>query len=156
MSLRGCNLMKCPPKMNFDETDFNIVEALRKNARLSYKNLGEIVKMSTPAVFERTKKLEESGVISGYYTDIDYTKLGYSIHAFILLVDDRCTDGIPKMLDKIECVENFWMVSGTYDYLLEVYLANNHELNDLLDQLYKIGRTHTMLILNKLKEDSLI
>ncbi|MEG2185540.1 MAG: Lrp/AsnC family transcriptional regulator, partial [Cloacibacillus sp.] len=132
--------MKRPPEVKTDEIDFKMAEILQHNSRISYKNLGETVGLSTPAVFERMRKLEEKGVIQGYNTDIDYCKLGYSIHAFILLSDDRCTDGTPKILDGMENIYQFWMVSGSYDYMLEVYLANNRELNDLLDELYKIGR----------------
>ena len=62
---------------------------------------------------------------------------------------------MPQLLNNMESIFQFWMLSGEYDYLLEIYLSTNEELDDLLDELYKIGRTHTMLILNKLKEDSL-
>ena len=147
--------MKKPIKMSYDETDLRIIEEIRDNARISYKNLSEAVNLSVPAVFERMKKMEERGVIQGYKTAVDYCRIGYPIHVFILLRDDRCRDGVPYMLSQMESIFQFWIVSGEYDYLLEVYLSTSQELDDLLNELYKIGRTHTMLILNKLKEDSL-
>lgn len=147
--------MKKPIKMSYDETDLRIIEEIRDNARISYKNLSEAVNLSVPAVFERMKKMEERGVIQGYKTAVDYCRIGYPIHVFILLHDDRCRDGVPYMLSQMESIFQFWIVSGEYDYLLEVYLSTSQELEDLLNELYKIGRTHTMLILNKLKEDSL-
>ena len=77
--------MKKPVKMNYDETDLRIIEEIRDNARISYKNLSEAVSLSVPAVFERMKKMEDKGVIQGYKTVVDYGKIGYPIHVFILL-----------------------------------------------------------------------
>lgn len=53
--------MKKPIKMSYDETDLRIIEEIRDNARISYKNLSEAVNLSVPAVFERMKKMEERG-----------------------------------------------------------------------------------------------
>ncbi len=147
--------MKKPPKLNYDDIDLRIIEAIKDNARISYKNLSETVNLSVPSIYERIKKLEDRKVVRGYHTAIDFCKIGYPIHVFVLLHDDRCRDGVPQILNNMESIFQFWMVSGEYDYLLEIYLSTNEELDDLLDELYKIGRTHTMLILNKLKEDSL-
>lgn len=147
--------LKTPLQDAIDDIDLKIINVLKDNARISYKNLSEIINLSVPAVFARTKKLEENGIIQGYKASVDYCKIGLPIHVFILLHDDRYKDGIPDMLNKMDCIFNFWIVSGGYDYLLEVYLPSSHQLDDLLNVLYKIGRTHTMLILNKLKEDSL-
>lgn len=53
--------MKKPIKMSYDETDLRIIEEIRDNARISYKNLSEAVNLSVPAVFERMKKWRKGG-----------------------------------------------------------------------------------------------
>jgi len=142
-------------KISLDATDHKILEILRENARASYTSISQKVSLSTPAVLERIRRLEENGVILGYRTEVDNEKTGYPIHAFILIKQDKYIYGIPKILSGIEAISSFWMVSGEYDYLLEVFLETTSDLNDLLEELYKIGRTYTMMCLNKLQNDSL-
>ena len=49
-----------------DITDYKIIEILQKEGRISMKDLGKIVGLTSPAVSERVRRLEESGVIEGY------------------------------------------------------------------------------------------
>lgn len=140
--------MRRLPKMSVDEIDFNIVNILRENARISYKNLGKLVSMSTAAVFERTKRLEEKKTILDYRAEIDFSQFGYSLHAFILLKDDKLFRASPDYLMQQECVQNCWVISGDYDYMIEVFLENNNELGIFIDELYdKVGRTYTLLVI---------
>lgn len=139
--------MKKLPKLNVDEMDFKIANALRENARMSYKQLGETISLSTPAAYERTKKLEEREVILDYRAEVDYSKFGYGIHAFVLLKDDKMFGPGPDYLTNLEYVQNCWIVSGEYDYMIEVYVQNGDELDLIIHNLYgKIGRTYTLLI----------
>jgi DNA-binding Lrp family transcriptional regulator len=136
------------PKLNVDEVDFKIANALRENARISYKRLGEMVSLSTPSAYERAKKLESKGVILDYKAEVDYGKFGYGIHAFILLKDDKIFGEAPEYLRALEYVQNCWVISGEYDYMLEVYVENDKTLSLILDQLFsKVGRAHTILII---------
>lgn len=139
--------MKKLPKRNLDETDFKIANALREDARLSFRRLGEAVSMSTPSTYERVKKLEEQGVIRDYRADVDFGKFGYGIHAFMLLKDDKVFGKAPEYLVRLEYVQNCWVIAGEYDYMIEVYVENSAELSVIIDQLYyKVGRTYTLLI----------
>lgn len=139
--------MRHLPKMIVDEVDFSIANILRHNARISYKELGNAVSLSTPAVFERTKKLEMKKVILDYQTEIDYGKFGYALHAFILLKDDKFFRASPEYLVQQDYIQNCWVVTGEYDYLIEVFVENNTELGIIIDELYdKVGRTYTLLI----------
>src|SRR5438477_10939521 len=66
-----------------DEIDRKILRLLQENARISYAELGRQVGLTTPAVIERVRKLEDGGIITGYRADIDTAKVGLSITAFI-------------------------------------------------------------------------
>ncbi|MCV4871978.1 AsnC family transcriptional regulator, partial [Escherichia coli] len=69
--------------MQLDEIDKNILANLQKDARLSYAELGRRVGLTTPAVIERVRKLEDAGVITAYRAEIDLARIGYPITAFI-------------------------------------------------------------------------
>ena len=66
-----------------DVTDYRIIEILQKDGRISMKDLGKIVGLTSPAVSERVKRLEESGVIEGYKAIVNPDALGRVIKAFI-------------------------------------------------------------------------
>ncbi|WP_433373797.1 Lrp/AsnC family transcriptional regulator [Streptosporangium sp. CA-115845] len=70
---------------SLDETDIRILEALQHDGRASYAELGRVVSMSASAVTERVRRLEESGVISGYVAVVDPERLGLGILAFVRL-----------------------------------------------------------------------
>lgn len=70
---------------SLDATDWRILEALQSDGRASYAELARAVSMSPSAVTERVRRLEESGVISGYSALIDRDRIGLPILAFVRL-----------------------------------------------------------------------
>lgn len=97
--------------------------------------------------------MEDKNVILSYNAKVDWGKFGYTIHAFILLKDDKFIGDMPSFLKNRDEVFNLYMISGEYDYMLEVYIANNDDLGNFMDYLYrKVGRTYTLLILREVCE----
>jgi Lrp/AsnC family transcriptional regulator, leucine-responsive regulatory protein len=68
-----------------DNVSWQILEALQKDARVSFKDLGERIGLTGGSVAERVRKMEEMGVIKGYRAEVDFAKLGLSVTAFIKL-----------------------------------------------------------------------
>src|SRR5947209_19648663 len=68
---------------DLDDLDWSILEELQADGRLSYKELGRRVNLSSPAVAERVRRLEESGVITGYRAQVDPGPAGYPISAIV-------------------------------------------------------------------------
>src|SRR5947199_4292172 len=66
-----------------DETGWHILEALQQNARLSFSELGQRVGLSSPAVAERVRKMEDAGIITGYHAEVNLAKLGFPVMAII-------------------------------------------------------------------------
>src|ERR1043165_6669116 len=66
-----------------DEIDWKILKELQINARISFAELGRRVGLTTPAVIERVRKLEDAKIITGYRVEIDTAKVGLPITAFI-------------------------------------------------------------------------
>ena len=71
--------------MTLDRTDWQLLGALQDDGRASYADLGRIVPMPPSAVAERVRRLEESGVITGYRCEIDPQRLGLGIRALVRL-----------------------------------------------------------------------
>ena len=84
-------------KPDLDEIDFRIAYELKNDCRISYKQLGSKISLSSSSVYERTKKMEEKNVILSYNAKVDWGKFGYSIHAFILLKDDKFIGDMPSL-----------------------------------------------------------
>src|SRR5256886_15143499 len=59
-----------------DEKDFRLLVELNENARRSFKALGRRVTLSAPAVRDRIRRLEERGVVQGYWVSIDPAVFG--------------------------------------------------------------------------------
>src|SRR5215470_16548505 len=77
-----------------DATGWQLLRELQQNARLSYSELGQRVGLSSPAVAERIRRMEDAGIISGYHAEVNRAKIGFPITAIIrmsTLAGDRCT-----------------------------------------------------------------
>lgn len=70
---------------SLDETDLRILQVLQTDGRLSYTELARRVAMSTSALTERVRRLEDTGVISGYAAVVDPARLGLEVLAFVRL-----------------------------------------------------------------------
>ena len=74
-----------------EDQDRRIVELLRQDGRMSYTDLGKAMGMSTSAVHQRVRRLEERGVIKGYAAVVDYSALDVPLTAFISITPlDPC------------------------------------------------------------------
>lgn len=72
-------------EVSLDETDWRLLDALQRDGRATYADLGRLVGLSPSAVTERVRRLEESGVITGYTAEVDAEKVGLAIHALVRL-----------------------------------------------------------------------
>jgi Lrp/AsnC family leucine-responsive transcriptional regulator len=125
-------------------TDRAIVRALQENARLTNADLAERLGMSTTACWNRTRALEQSGLIKGYVALVDQVKLGFSDTVLIEITLDRHDDGtlarfgeeiavLPEVLDA-------YLISGEYDYLIKVAVEGTAGYERFLrEKLYRIS-----------------
>ncbi|MDM5360600.1 Lrp/AsnC family transcriptional regulator [Peribacillus sp. RS7] len=128
-----------------DRTDKKILSLLENNGRMSMKELAHEVSLTAPATKERVNKLEESGVIKGYKTEISLEKLDRSITAFILFETDRCKDFYNFSLshpDVLECHR----LAGQYSYLIKISTFSMETLEEFVDEAIKYGKSSTHLI----------
>lgn len=132
-----------------DITDHKILEFLQKDGRISMKDLGKIVGLTSPAVSERVKRLEEAGVIEGYKAIVNPDALGRVIKAFIhislpnnkykIFIEEARQD--PRI---VECHH----ITGDDCSVLKVIVKDMYELENVIDSIKTIGSTKTSVILS--------
>jgi Lrp/AsnC family leucine-responsive transcriptional regulator len=117
-----------------EDQDRRIVELLRQDGRMSYTDLGKAMGMSTSAVHQRVRRLEERGVIRGYAALVDHTALDMPLTAFISItpLDPAAPDDIPERLRDLTELEACHSVAGDENYILKARVRTPHDLEDLL------------------------
>lgn len=132
-----------------DMTDHKIIEILQEDGRISMKDLGKIVGLTSPAVSERVKRLEESGIIEGYKAIISPDALGRIIKAFIHVslennMYKKFIDEAKKDPRIVECHH----ITGDDCSVLKVIVKDMYELEEVIDSIKSIGSTKTSVILS--------
>jgi len=148
-------------RLNFfnliDQTDLKILYILQNNGRKRLADIADEVELSPPAVMERVKKLEASGVIRGYQALIDSKKVGNDITAFIgvSIGNQSGIDAFARQMlrygDVLECHH----VTGDESFILKVKSANTGSLEKLLGEIRSVDgvtRTVTNVVLSTAKE----
>ena len=133
-----------------DQLNRGILECLQKNARFSHAEIGRSVGISSPAVNERIKKMEDAGVIRGYRTDVSSFECGYQLRAIITV---RAFMGkLKPFLDQVKGfdeVVNCYRITGNENIVMEVVLVDQKHLERFIDKLIVYGETKTQIILSK-------
>ncbi len=117
-----------------EDTDHRIVELLAGDGRMSFTDLGKATGLSTSAVHQRVKRLEQRGLITGYVASLDHTALGLSLTAFISItpIDPAAPDDYPERVRSLPEIESCWSVAGEESYILKVRVGTPAALEDLL------------------------
>lgn len=135
--------------MNIDYLNLKILKCLQENARQSNAEIGRQVGISSPAVSERIKKMEDLGVIQGYSTLVSPFEIGYQLKAIITL---RAFMGkLKPFLEKVKTydeVVNCYRITGDENFVMEVVLKNQKHLEQFIDQLIAYGETKTQIVLS--------
>ncbi|WP_199616318.1 Lrp/AsnC family transcriptional regulator [Paenibacillus alkalitolerans] len=134
-----------------DDTDKRIIEELSKDGRITMKKLGEKVHLSGQATANRVLKLEEDGVIEGYTVQVNHSKAGYTVHAFITIFT-KSYDHQP-FLSFVErqrpLVANNYKISGEGCYLMECRFPSNKELDRFLVELNHYTNYKLSVVISK-------
>lgn len=147
-----------------DQTDREILRHLQTDARITHSELAARVSLSTAGVQKRLKKLEESGIVRGYFTAVDRRRLGFDLLCFIQVTlhrhepraVERFKTTVARMPEVLEC----YHITGGYDYLLKVAIRNTAHLEEfLVEKLTKIpgmDRIQTSIVLSDIKTANLV
>jgi Lrp/AsnC family transcriptional regulator, leucine-responsive regulatory protein len=132
--------------VTLDKVDRSILEALQRDPRLRVTEVGRLAGLSTPAVADRMRRLEDSGVLS-YRADINPRALGYSISAIVRVSpQSRKLHVIPEIARKVPEVTECYRITGEDCYFMRVYLQSIDDLEAILDLFTPHGRTTTSIV----------
>lgn len=139
-----------------DKIDRHILEVLQKEARLSTAELAERIGLSPSPCARRLKRLEDEGYIENYQANVNKTKVGIAMSFFVeVSLNSHQEDSIAtfeKALSDMDEVINGHVVSGSYDYLLEVVSPNLDGYERFTRKLHKLASVkdiHTHLSVRK-------
>jgi Lrp/AsnC family leucine-responsive transcriptional regulator len=144
-----------------DDIDLKILEIIQKHGRTRRNDLADRVGLSLPAVSERLRKLEEAGIISGYYARLNPGALGKDITAFVLVTVDSSkhyasfVEHVQNTEDILEC----HAITGEGTHLLKIRTENTSSLEKLLAKIQSwtgVVKTTTSMVLSTPKETTVI
>jgi Lrp/AsnC family leucine-responsive transcriptional regulator len=140
-----------------EDLDRRLVGLLLQDGRMSYTDLGKATGLSTSAVHQRVRRLEERGVITGYAATVSPEALGLPLSALISVTpfDPSDPDDVPQRLAHITEIEDCYSVAGVESYILKVRVAMPGNLEDLLARIRSAANvsTRTTIVLSTYYEN---
>jgi len=124
--------------VNLSKVDCNILRELQKDGRITYSELARRVGLTTTPCMERIKKLEKLGVIRGYSATLNPSLLGAALLVFVQIRLTRTSQDIFKEFSAaasaLEEVQECYLVSGNFDYLIKARVANMSAYREFLGE----------------------
>lgn len=146
-------------QVSLDQTDFEILEALQKDSRQTYTEIGKRLRLSHSTVYDRVKRMEKEGIIRGYTTDIDFEKAGIrSILAVVTVyTDPKETESVAERLaQRAEVHEVYTSFSDELLIVAKVMAQSQENLHGFIANsiapLDGVLRIRTMIVTKRLKE----
>jgi len=141
--------------MKLDNIHWKILKSLQKNARQSNTEIAKQVGITSPAVAERIRKMEDLGIIQGYYTKVSHYETGHQLKAIITL---RAFMGRLKpfleIVKTFDEVVNCYRITGNENIIMEVVLNDQRHLEKVIDKLITYGETRTHIVLSNVVENN--
>ena len=132
-----------------DDLNWKILKCLQLNARLSNAEIGRQVGISSPAVSERIKKMEDLGIIEQYKAIVSSSEIGYQLKAIITL---RAFMGkLKPFLAKVKTYDeviNCYRITGDENIVMIVVIKDQKHLESFIDQLIIYGESKTQIVLS--------
>ena len=142
--------------VKLDQVDRDILNILQIDGRSSASHIAEEIAMSIPAVTDRIKKLQESGVIMGFTTLLDHRKVGLDVSAFITVISESSShySDVVLQANKTPEIVQCFTTTGNGSHVLLAVTENTTSLEKLLRIIQGwpgVMRTETQMILSSYK-----
>jgi len=138
-----------------DSIDLKILTELIEDASLPYTEIAKKIGVSGGTIHVRMKKMEDLGIVKGSHLEINYTRLGYDITAFLGIYLDKSEfyDKAVDDLRKIPEVVNVHYTTGNYSMFVKIICRDTQHLREVLhdkiQKVYGIQRTETSISLEE-------
>lgn len=142
-------------KGNIDEMDQKILNILLKDAKVAYKDIAAMLKVSLGTIHIRIKKLESLKIIKRFTLNVDYYELGYTVSAFIgLIIDGKKHKEVLEELLKIKEIVELHHTTGKYHMFAKITCKDPKNLREILinkvNKIEGIEKTETTISLSEL------
>lgn len=129
--------------IRLDRTDKAILTALVADGRISNAQLAEKVGLSPSPCWQRVRKLEDTGIISGYTAVVESARLGLNETVIIEVAmerhDDDVLEAFGRAMAALPEVLEVYLTTGEYDYLIKVAVSGTAGYEEFLRRkLYKV------------------
>jgi Lrp/AsnC family transcriptional regulator, leucine-responsive regulatory protein len=135
-----------------EDLDRQIIGLLCNDGRMSLADIARETGLSTSALHQRVRRLEQRGVITGYRAELDYREVGLPLTAFISLtpIDPAAPDDVPDRVEAIREIESCWSVAGSQSYVVKVSVPEPAALESLLARIRAAANvsTRTTIVLS--------
>ncbi|WP_431121410.1 Lrp/AsnC family transcriptional regulator [Flagellimonas flava] len=150
--------------MELDEIDKKLVQLLQEDSKKTTKQYADSLNLSKTAVYERIRRLERQGVVTGYVALVDKSKIQRN---FTVLCHIRLAQHIKenvlrfeREVLKLQEVSECFHVSGDYDYILKIHVENMEKYREFmvtkLTAISNIGSTQSSFVINEVKHSTAI
>jgi Lrp/AsnC family leucine-responsive transcriptional regulator len=137
---------------DLDDVDRQVLRLLAEDGRRSYTDLAKDTGLSTSAVHQRVRRLEQRGAITGYAAQVDPLTAGLPLTAFVSVtpIDPAAPDDAPERLAHLRAIEACHSVAGDESYILKVRVSDPAALETLLQDIRAAAqvRTRTTVVLS--------
>lgn len=145
-----------------DEKDRLILEELRRDAKMTTKEIAERTGIPRTTVHDRIHKMEQAGVIRRFTVVPNYELIGEPTTAFVFISYNHTAGSNQKELatelSKMKGVYDVHMISGDWDILAKVRGENVERIGELvterLRELPGVGKTVTCAVFKTVKEET--
>jgi Lrp/AsnC family leucine-responsive transcriptional regulator len=136
--------------MTLDQTDVQMIRILKRDARLSMRELARRVHLSAPSVSDRIKKLEEEGIVTGYTVKIDRKALGFTVDCLVEVTlrngdNHRFTAFVRNCPNVIRC----YCVAGRACYMMLLTAPSLADIEHLIHEMAPFANTVTNIIFSE-------
>lgn len=138
-----------------DKLDKKILSILMRNAKRPYTDIAQELFVSGGTIHVRMKKMEDAGIVRGYNLEVDHSKLGFDISAFLGIYLDKSSlyDEVAEALKEIPEIVGIHYTTGLYNIFARVICKDTKHLREVLhDKIQKIPgiqRTETFISLQE-------
>ena len=142
--------------ITLDQVDRDILVNLQNDGRSSASHIASEIGMSIPAVTDRIKKLQESGIIMGFTAVLNHRKVGLDVSAFITVISESSShySDVVRETNKSPEIIQCFTTTGNGSHVLFAQVQNTHALEKLLRKIQNwpgVMRTETQIILSSYK-----
>ncbi len=147
-----------------DDVDKKLILLLQQNGKLTMKELSAELGLSITPIYERIRRLERNGIITGYHANVDSKKAGFGLEVFLSITMEfhksemlhEFERDIKKFPEVMEC----YHLTGSFDFLVKVLVKDMDDYalftNQRLSKLNNIRLVQSLMVLNKVKQTTVL